>query len=118
MPAPVVEHGSHLALFTATEEEDEMPIASPIAFEKEEEWRTRRGEDEQLLDELPDDTRREALQIVGGVDDDEEDEDEDEGDEGDILKEIEEGENEQEQLSMFSLYSLAYQRWYTLNGCV
>ncbi|KAJ9092007.1 hypothetical protein QFC21_006987 [Naganishia friedmannii] len=93
MTAPVVENGSHLALFAATDE-DEMPVASPTAFEKEEEWRTRRGEDEQLLDDLPDETRREALQIVGGED---EDEDEDEEDE-EILKEVEEEESEPEQM--------------------
>jgi hypothetical protein len=79
--APVVQSDSH-PLFPATEEADDPPIASPTAFEAEKEWRTRRGDDEQLLDDLPPDTRREALQIVGGLDDEEEDEDEDEDEDG------------------------------------
>ncbi|KAJ9105458.1 hypothetical protein QFC21_001829 [Naganishia friedmannii] len=102
MCAPVVQNDSHLALFPAAED-DEESIESPTAFEQEEEWRTKRGEDEQLLDELPEATRRETLHIVGGVDDDEDDVDEDDEE----LKEVEGADDVVEQISWSEKEQLA-----------
>ncbi|KAJ9104195.1 hypothetical protein QFC20_004633 [Naganishia adeliensis] len=68
---------THLTLFPEAETEESVML-SPTAFQEQEEWRTRRGEDEQLLDDLPEETRRETLRIVGAVEDDDEDEEDDE----------------------------------------
>jgi hypothetical protein len=75
--APVLQSETHLALFPQAETEESV-ILSPTAFEEQEEWRTRRGEDEQLLDDLSEEMRPETLRIVGAVEDDDDDEEEDE----------------------------------------
>jgi hypothetical protein len=48
----------------------DQAVMDPTHFEQAEEWRTRLNQDEQLLDDLPEDTRREALAVLGGEDDD------------------------------------------------